>query len=545
MQPTLTSAPTWPTVRSLNRCKGRSRPGRGATGRSPDYWPIRPWPRRDHPEALPADLAGLYAESLLRTGAGVSTRWRDEFRPVLGVLAAAGVGPILPLPLLCAASARLGGPARPFRVRDVLVDLRGLVVRTRPGTDDEHVGLFHQTLADYLLDPTSDPFGIDPQEPHRALAEAIAELAPASAHDANDPLHRYAAAREAVHRWALGEYGRVVECLSLRESVIPAENLRQWRSWGTQMEAVLGRDHPDTLATRSNIAGWTGEAGDAAGALRLLRELLPDMERVLGRDHPDTLATRSNIAGWTGEAGDAAGALRLLRELLPDMERVLGRDHPETLSTRRDIARWAGEAGDVPRPCGCCASCSRTWSAPTARSPHHACDPQQPGPLDRRGGGRIRGMRLLPSCCPTRSAVLGRDHPDTLRTRSNIARWTGEAGDVSGACGCCASCCPTRSACWVGTTPTHSGRGATSPVGRARRGTYPGRCGCCASCCPTRSACWVGTTPTHSGRARLFKQLREERFPTVQSRRLRLSSYMALATSNLRPTCWRAAGCRR
>jgi hypothetical protein len=33
-----------------------------------------------------------------------------------------------------------------------------------------------------------------------------------------------------------------------------------------------------------------------AGALRLFRELLPDRERVLGPDHPDTLATRSNIA---------------------------------------------------------------------------------------------------------------------------------------------------------------------------------------------------------------------------------------------------------
>ena len=31
-------------------------------------------------------------------------------------------------------------------------------------------------------------------------------------------------------------------------------------------------------------------------ALRLFRELLPDMERVLGRDHPDTLTTRNNIA---------------------------------------------------------------------------------------------------------------------------------------------------------------------------------------------------------------------------------------------------------
>ena len=84
------------------------------------------------------------------------------------------------------------------------------------------------------------------------------------------------------------------------------------------MEQVLGPGHPDTLATRGDIAHWTGECGDAAGALRLYRELLPDRERVLGPGHPDTLTTRGNIARWTGECGDPAGALRLYRELLPD-----------------------------------------------------------------------------------------------------------------------------------------------------------------------------------------------------------------------------------
>ena len=156
------------------------------------------------PESLPSDLAGLYAQNLRQAGAWATERWRGEFRPVLGALAAAGVGPILPLKLLCAASVRLGGPDRPPRVRDRLVDLRGLVVRARPGTDDEHVGLFHQTFADYLLDPASDPFGIDPQEPHRALAEAIAELAPAGR---RTRLTRCTATRRLGRRSTCGRWG--------------------------------------------------------------------------------------------------------------------------------------------------------------------------------------------------------------------------------------------------------------------------------------------------------------------------------------------------
>jgi hypothetical protein len=32
-------------------------------------------------------------------------------------------------------------------------------------------------------------------------------------------------------------------------------------------------------------------------------ELLPIRERLLGPEHPDTLATRDNLAYWTGQAG--------------------------------------------------------------------------------------------------------------------------------------------------------------------------------------------------------------------------------------------------
>ena len=40
-------------------------------------------------------------------------------------------------------------------------------------------------------------------------------------------------------------------------------------------------------------------------------------ERVLGPEHPDTLTARGNLALWTGEAGDAAGARDQFAALLP------------------------------------------------------------------------------------------------------------------------------------------------------------------------------------------------------------------------------------
>ena len=207
-------------------------------------------------EELPDGLVAIYDEVLLRVGAGDKERWRSVIRPVLGTLAAAGNGAILPLALLCHASAKMGRPEKVGRIRDLLVDLRGYVVRRNAGTDREHVGLFHQTFAEYLLSPQSGQFGLDPKEPHEALARAIEELAPMAKHDEESPLHRYAAIREPEHLWIIGEYESAINVLETRESRFPAENLKRWQAWTSRVTKTLGNDHSLTLRTRHNLAHW-------------------------------------------------------------------------------------------------------------------------------------------------------------------------------------------------------------------------------------------------------------------------------------------------
>jgi hypothetical protein len=66
------------------------------------------------------------------------------------------------------------------------------------------------------------------------------------------------------------------------------------------------RAHPRTRGARADLAAWTGEAGDAAGARDQFAALLPIRERVQGPEHPHTLTTRSNLAYWTGKTEEAA-----------------------------------------------------------------------------------------------------------------------------------------------------------------------------------------------------------------------------------------------
>ncbi len=72
-------------------------------------------------------------------------------------------------------------------------------------------------------------------------------------------------------------------------------------------ERVLGPKHPETLLTRSGLARWTGEAGDAVGARDLLAGLLPVREQVSGPEHPDTLTTRHELTYWTEKAEHGPG----------------------------------------------------------------------------------------------------------------------------------------------------------------------------------------------------------------------------------------------
>ena len=88
--------------------------------------------------------------------------------------------------------------------------------------------------------------------------------------------------------------------------------------------------HPDTLASRSNLASAYQNAGRLDEAIPLFERSLADCERVLGPDHPDTLACRSILASAYQDAGRLDEAIAQYERTLADCERVLGPDHPAT-----------------------------------------------------------------------------------------------------------------------------------------------------------------------------------------------------------------------
>ncbi|WP_165615872.1 FxSxx-COOH system tetratricopeptide repeat protein [Parafrankia irregularis] len=169
--------------------------------------------------------------------------------------------------------------------------------------------------------------------------------------------------------------GRVEEAINLFERTL------------TDRERVLGADHPETLFSRSNLGGAYETAGRVEEAIDLFGRALADQERVLGADHLETLALRSALAGAYWAAGRVEEAIDLFERALADQERVLGADHPSTLLSRHDLAGAYATAGQLEEAIG-----------------------------------------LFERTLTDQERVLGADHPSTLLSRHNLAGAYATAG---------------------------------------------------------------------------------------------------------------------
>ena len=103
--------------------------------------------------------------------------------------------------------------------------------------------------------------------------------------------------------------------------------------------AFWAPNHPDTLASRNNLASAYRSADRLEQTTDLLEQNLTEALRILGPDHPHTLIIRDNLARAYQDAGRLEQAIDLFEQTLTDSERILGPDHPNTLTARNNLAR--------------------------------------------------------------------------------------------------------------------------------------------------------------------------------------------------------------
>ncbi len=221
------------------------------------------------------------------------------------------------------------------------------------------------------------------------------------------------------------------------DAAVPLANLANWQAsrWDfpaaarsiAENERVLGPDHPDTLASRGNLASSYWSAGRTDEAITLEEAVLADRERILGLDHPDTLTVRANLAVSYGTAGRTDEAITLNEAVLADRERILGLDHPDTLTVR-------GNLGYIYRVAGRTDEAITLEEAVLADS-ERILGLDHPDTLTGRGnlgcsyrvaGRTNEAITLNEAVLADSERILGLEHPDTLTVRANLAAsyWT-------------------------------------------------------------------------------------------------------------------------
>ena len=191
---------------------------------------------------------------------------------------------------------------------------------------------------------------------------------------------------------------------------------------------ALGPNHPDTLASRNNLAGTYRDAGRLDKVIALYEQTLEDSIRVLGPDHPSTLTSRLNLASAYRDAGRLDEAITLYEQVFSGRSRVLGPDHRSTLISRDELAGAYWEAG-------------RFDEAITLKKQILA-DAMRMGPdssgasaarlnlaATYRDAGRLDdAIPLYQENLEEFTRLAGPDHPGTLASRHRLAGAYREAG---------------------------------------------------------------------------------------------------------------------
>ncbi|WP_433521626.1 FxSxx-COOH system tetratricopeptide repeat protein [Nocardia pseudovaccinii] len=190
----------------------------------------------------------------------------------------------------------------------------------------------------------------------------------------------------------------------------------------TGHERIFGTDHSNSLRIRSELASAYRSAGQLDKAIALLEGALTAIERTFGADHRDTLKVRNNLAYAYEAVGQLDKAIPLFEAAVTGSTRILGHDHPATLTTRNNLAGIYASAGRLEE--------SIALYTSTLTDSDRVLGPDHPSILITRNNlvhayrsaGRLDNViSVLQAALADRERILGPDHPATLATRNNLA----------------------------------------------------------------------------------------------------------------------------
>ncbi|EAU30103.1 predicted protein [Aspergillus terreus NIH2624] len=186
-------------------------------------------------------------------------------------------------------------------------------------------------------------------------------------------------------------------------------------------EKVLGREHPSTLISVSNLGNVLFSQGKYEEAETIHRQALEGSEKILGREHPSTLASVSNVGNVLFSQGKYKEAKAVHRRALGAREKILGREHPDTLTSVSNLGSVLSRQGKYEEAEAmhrrALEGCEREFGR---EHPSTLASVSNVGNVLFSQGKYEEAKAVHRRALGAREKILGREHPDTLTSVSNL-----------------------------------------------------------------------------------------------------------------------------
>jgi tetratricopeptide (TPR) repeat protein len=187
-------------------------------------------------------------------------------------------------------------------------------------------------------------------------------------------------------------------------------------------EKVLRYEHPVTLTSMNNLALVLDRQGKYEEAEAMHRQTLARREKVLGREHPSTLTSMNNLAQVLNRQGKYEEAEAMNRQTLAGYEKVLGHEHPHTLTSMNNLALVLDSQGKYEE--------AETVNRQTLAGYEKVLGHEHPDTLASMNnlatvldsqGKYEEAEAMNRQTLAGYEKVLGHEHPDTLASMNNLA----------------------------------------------------------------------------------------------------------------------------
>ncbi|MEO7993327.1 MAG: tetratricopeptide repeat protein, partial [bacterium] len=191
----------------------------------------------------------------------------------------------------------------------------------------------------------------------------------------------------------------------------------------------LGPDDRATLQAQNLLALVLRSEGDLAGARAVFAEQTQRLTALIGAEHPETIARQHNLANLEGRLGNRTTQRDLLEQVVESRRHTLGDDHPLTLDALNDLGLAFWHLGNFDRAAEVFDACYRAQC--------RVLGPQSVEALRSRGNVAVALHRsgkvaeaeaVFRDVIPLKAACLGIHHSDHLQDLVNLAECCHELG---------------------------------------------------------------------------------------------------------------------